>query len=150
MKQTEPLPSCEVVMSSRSTVVWAHPTPCLPRLPFRLGLIRCLRASPPPNRQGLPRSLCIPEYMPLHITPASHAVALSVSSLHVIKFDPSESLFACTFMTTLDWIRLNAAACIPPRFLSEPLSPGFSENLLPVRLQIKLTILLAGTFQPAG
>ena len=90
-------------------------------------LIRCLWASPPPNRQGLPRSLCIPEYMALHITPASHAVALSVSSLHVIEFDPSESLFTCTFLTTLDWIRLNAAACIPPRFLSEPLSPGFSE-----------------------
>jgi len=42
---------------------------------------------------------------------------LSVSSLHMSGFNPLDSLSAYNFMTSLNWIRLNAAACTPPRLL---------------------------------
>ena len=103
---------------------------------------------PPPDRQGLPRSLCFLECMPFHITPEGHTVALAsfftvCDRVQSLRQFPHLRLHDDALLDSL-----HAAAYILPR-TSQFFVTGLQLSL-PVKLQGELAITLADTFQSAG
>jgi hypothetical protein len=127
MKQTGPLPYGKVMLSLPSSGTMGSSDSLFTEAPFRPGLIGILWASPPPDKQGLPRSPCFLEYMPLHITPEGRSVACAgCASRYVPGFGRSESLSTFTCLTTLNWIRLmlRPVFCLESKILCHRASAG--------------------------
>ena len=106
MKQTEPLPYGKVMLSLPSNGNMGSSDSLPTEAPFRPGLIGYLWVSPPPDKQGLPRSLCFLEYMPLHITPEGRSAACTgYFTLHY-RIQPFRKSLHLHLSTKLNWIRL--------------------------------------------